>query len=214
METYAVSDCVFGGAIRSTEYPQGTFQLNDRVYYGLNGFDRFGYILPSDTETSGEAEINATGVNSDVCFDNEIVFNSYNDYYNNNFILSIEIEPQNADFISENSEYPFQYYYYNSAIVVYVDQDDNQDELEVIFSDSNTINNYNYNQGANEIVSESYSFNPNSIVNYYDDFLEFSIYIENAINCTANDCDFWYFLRNSGSQSGTTLNANYRNDAC
>ena len=213
-ETYAVSNCIYGSPVRSIEYPQGTFQLNDRVTYEYNGLGTFGNILNPDTETSGIVEIYSTGFNSQNCFDNTIHLNGYNSYDGDTFRFIVEFNSESSDFISENNEYQMFAYYFNRALVLIDVGYGEQDEREVVFSGTQILANYNFTQGGDyEIIGRSQSFVAATVIGYSEQNIAIELGFNNINSYTSNDCDYHYFLR-YGSQLGSTFYADFRNDNC
>lgn len=217
MERYKVTDCigVIGQeTVNTIEYPQGTFQLNDRVSYYFNGFNTFGYVLEIDVAATDEAEIYGVGVNSSNCLDNNIDLYAYNSFNGNSFFFTIPLIPYDDDFISQNNEYIIYLFYYNFALVT-IDIDGEQDDREVTFSGNLTLNNYNFAQnGEYEIVGRSQAFSGAEVIGLSEQYIITEISFNSTNSYTDNDCNNKYFLRDGSSQSGSTFYVNLRNDDC
>lgn len=216
-ERYSVSDCVgiLGlPNVHTMEYPQGTYQLNERVWYEFNGWPTFGYILEIGVAATDEAYIDGnTNIISSDCLDNTINLNAYNSYDGGNFYFSVELQSLDDDFISTNSEYTMYVDYYNYAVVT-ITINGEQDDRSFSVSGSQELTNYNFDQGGEyEIIGESQTFACDEIITYSEQVIYMNVGFDNINMYTNNDCDNRYFLR-FGSQFGNTFYADYRNDNC
>lgn len=219
-ERYLVESCVNGEQIDTELYDIGDFEINDRVTYDVFGNPTFGKVIGITENEDYAITITSTGVNSDQCYDNYVVLNSGNRIGDTSVAFVIEINSTEADFIS-NNEYAMNVNYVNSILVlVYVtdDEGDNYyDEISIGFSGSPTFNTYFYEIGGDyKIVFGSYSFPDNQTpIDFYNQEIFISVSFQNIDGYSDQDgCPNYSFLRNSGTQAGSSFNMSYRNDDC
>ena len=221
-ERYLVQDCVTGDQLDTQLYAIGDFEINDRVTYDINGNPTYGKVIGITENEDYDCPITATGVNSSQCYDNYVVLYSGNELGDNSVSFGIVLESIDADFISNNNEYAMSISYNNSVtVLIYVTSEEGDppyyDEIQTGWSDTIGFGTYQYEQNQTyDLVYQQENFGPNeSTVEFYDQEIFISVSFENINGYTSNDgCPNYSFLRNSGSQAGSTFNMSYRNDDC
>jgi hypothetical protein len=214
-EKYFVVDCIgYRGDAETIEYPAGTFAIGDRVVYDAGGISTFGLISNTATPEYTETEITGTGVNTNQCFDNTVIFTAFGYGSGNDAAYAVEIQSQDISFVSQEGEYSINFGYYVSGYCVIDLGEGETDERPVLITGTNTIPDYNYNQGGEyEIlfVTQAMGY---PVLNVYLEFVAQQPYFFNTDGFTDNDCDNLYFLRRGDTQYGSTFIAGFRNDDC
>ena len=118
-ERYYVSDCIGNyGSFYSTEYPKGTFAVNDMVTFTTGQGDAFGVILYTTEQAGDDIAITATGVSQGGnCFLSNIYFQPQVDpdgMYITLRLKGINNGPQELESLGLNAlnyQYEFEIYY-------------------------------------------------------------------------------------------------------
>ena len=202
-ERYYVSDCVgYVGDFTTVDYTIGTYQLGDRVTYEKNGYNSFGLIDSITTNVSDDIEITSTGINTNVCFDNQLHFNS--NIYREDTQITVDFDcyPYTEDFDGTDSDYAIHYIYNIQIYYTYSDgESDNQIFIQGTINDAN----YYFIQGQNNYlgtaVGEMYVL-PDYWEIVYEDTQP---YFSHTNSYTANDCNEEYFMRENGYTFSATF---------
>lgn len=214
-EKYFVVDCIgYRGDAETIEYPAGTFSIGDRVVYDAGGINTWGLVSTTASPQYTEIEIIPTGVNTNQCFDNTVIFNSYGTANNTNVAFVVEIQPQDGSFFCQDEEYFMTITYYASGYCIIDVGEGEVDERPFTITGYNVIENYDYSQyGEYEIVFANQNMGY-PVIQVYTEYIAQQPEFSNTEAFTDNDCDNHYFLRRGNTQYGSTFYASFSNDDC
>jgi hypothetical protein len=213
-ERYYVQDCVgYTGNFISNDYPIGTFIADDRVTF-LNGVDGFGVIQYVITMPSSGIDIVGTGVNNGDCFDNtlNLFANIVAPIGNPNITLNYILEPLNSSFVSTDEEYMFGWGYYYEIYYEYINEDGDPSSGNILFSSTGVLDNYNIAVDEQFQIYQDFYVLDGNLTSFNASGYSNNPSIVNTNSFTQNECSYPYFMRTSGSQSGSTFFINYTSD--
>jgi len=197
---YIVADCVVDGdQYYTTNYGYNDFQINDRVFYNINGINSFGKVIARTTEIDQEISIEPTGINSRDCYDNILNFSS-NCYGDEEIKIEFYCTPLLDDFNYDAELDSF--ISYNYYLIVYYEATDNEgNDYSGIseISGNIEIGGYNFLQNQNNFMFDVQQ-ERDGVVTYAN--ID-SGYEQPSFGATQQfsdnaGCSFNYFLRSDG----------------
>ena len=211
-ERYIVSDCVIDGDYYNTiEYEPGTFEVNDRVTFTIDGRNSFGKIYDTTTEVGDDINPSPVGVNSANCFNNYLNFSSTIDKVGTNYTISFYCNPnENFVYNGDIDSYLVYSFYLN---IYYEGEDGEGNPVSDIFSISglsNEISGYEFIQNENNFVFQ-FTEDLGDTINYIEiiDGEEQPSFGGTIAYSDNNGCNYSYFSQNEGQY---TFNAGFRTE--
>lgn len=212
---YIIADCVIDGdQYYTTNYGYNDFQINDRVFYNIGGRNSYGKVIDRTTEIVGELDIQATGVNSSNCYNNNLIFTS--ELFLNDTVLNIEFScnPQNGFFVYNEEIDSYLVYNYNLYIYYegFNDEGDPVSQLFNLVGESAEIGGYSFAPNQANFIFEINENTGDTLTFAYIDEGQEQPYFGATTSFSDNkNCSYNYFLQPS---TGYSFNALFRNDNC
>jgi len=212
-ERYFLTSCTGQtGPCTTPDFPIGTYNVGDRLRYEYQGWWQFGIVdnittLPSDSPI----DIEFFGVNTTECIDNTLSLIPGVGFSGVTINFTYDLENNDEQFTSIDSEYAFQWGYYYRVYSEYIDQDGYPASEYVFFTDTGTLSDYDIGAGGGIQINQQNYISDASLIFFVeiDEGWSNNPIISNTYGYTQNDCSFPYFMRVS---DGSTFYINFQSD--